>query len=340
VQVKAMLKFSGAPRSALWLLLLLGLLMLVLPACGGGEDDDDAADDDAVDDDMIAGDDDDDVTPDDDDATPADDDTPDDDTLDDDTGDDDTTPELPGTKSPIILMHGFFGWGDVGAFSYFAGVVDDLEDLGFEVFEPAVSPINSMEVRADQWVEEINARYPNQKINIIAHSQGGLDARYMISTLGWGDRVDALVTVATPHYGSAIADIAVGIIPGFAQDVIDWIMNMFGLDWDGIAQLTHEYVEETFNPANPDDPRVTYYSYQTDAEDNCFFLLEPTHFLIGLFDGANDGVVPTDSARYGIELGVESADHWSIIGQPVGLANFDHKAFYREIAYFLKDEGF
>jgi len=237
-------------------------------------------------------------------------------------------------------MHGFFGWGEAGPFSYFAGVVDDLTALGYEVVEPAVSPINSIQTRADQWVEAIHAVYGDRKINIIAHSQGGLDARYMISSLGWGDRVGALVTVATPHYGSAIADVAMGVLPGFGEDIIDWIMNMLGMDLDGVSQLTHDYVENEFNPANPDDPRVSYFSYQTDAEDNCFFMLEPTHWLIGLFDGANDGVVPTASGRWGVELGVQSADHWSIIGQPAGLANFDHKTFYRDIAEGLRNAGF
>jgi len=309
------------------LLALLSLFLLI--ACGTankGDDDDAAADDD--------------TSPAADDAADNDNDNAND-ANDDNDNDDDTTPDTPGTKYPIVLMHGFFGWGDLGAFSYFAGVVDDLTAKGYTVIEPAVSPVNSMEERAGEWVEKINAAYgPNKKINIIAHSQGGLDARYMISTLGWGDRVGALVTVATPHQGTGLSDVVMGVIPGFGQDIIDWIMNMLGLDWDGIVQLSHDYVQNEFNPANPDDPRVTYISYQTDAADNCFFLLEPTHWLLELVDGANDGVVPTASGAYGIEMGIESADHWSIIGQPLGLANFDQLTFYGDIAQLLRDHGF
>jgi triacylglycerol lipase len=286
-----------------------------------------------------AGETDDDAAPMDDDASPDDDDNDDNDNDNDDNNDD-TAPDGPGTKYPIVLMHGFFGWGYAGPFSYFAGVQDDLRAQGYDVYEPAVSPINSMEVRSAQWVAAINEHYGHRKINVIAHSQGGLDIRYMISTLGWGDRVGAVVTVSTPHYGTAIADLIVGVTPGIGEELLDWIMNMFGLDWDGIYQLSHEYVENEFNPANPDDPRVAYFSSATDAEDNCFFLLEPTHWLIGLLDGPNDGVVPVASARWGTKLGVRSADHWSIIGQPVGFANFAHLAFYRQIAAGLKAQGF
>jgi triacylglycerol esterase/lipase EstA (alpha/beta hydrolase family) len=296
-------------------ILLVLLSIVLLSACGTANKGDDDNDDNTSP-----------VTDDDDDDNDDDNDNDDNDDNDDD-NDDDTSPDYPGTKNPIVLMHGFFGWGDLGAFSYFYEVVDDLTAKGYTVIEPAVSPVNSMEERSGEWVEKINAAFgPDQKINI--------------STLGWGDRVGALVTVATPHQGTGLADVAMGLIPGFGQDIIDWIMNMFGLDWDGIVELSHDYVQNEFNPANPDDPRVTYISYQTDAEDNCFFLLEPTHSLLKLIDGANDGIVPTASAVYGIDLGIESADHWSIIGQPLGLGNFDQLAFYGNIAQQLRDHGF
>jgi len=137
-----------------------------------------------------------------------------------------------------------------------------------------------------------------------------------------------------------LADIATGLIPGIAQDVINWILNLLGMSMEGITELSHAYVENVFNPANPDDPRVGYYSFQVNAATNCFFLLQPTHLIIETFDGANDGVVDDTSANWGVHLGLESADHWSIIGQPVGLANFDQIDFYRGIAKFLRDNDY
>jgi pimeloyl-ACP methyl ester carboxylesterase len=261
-------------------------------------------------------------------------------TDDDDNDDDDTTQPLVGTQYPIVLMHGFFGWGEAGPFSYFAAVADELRSLGFEVYEPSVSPINSMAHRSDQWAERLEALIGDRKFNVISHSQGGLDARYMISTLGWGDRIGAVVMVATPNDGSGLADAAADFLPGWAVQWIDGLLNMAGMDWDGVWQISHEYVRNTFNPANPDDPRVAYYSFATDCGDNCFFLLQPTHAILEQIDGPNDGVVPTEGSDYGEFLGVLPADHWSCIGQPVGMFDFDHKRLYREIAYLLQDEGF
>jgi len=307
-----------------FLLIALVMLALLLAPLACDNDDDDDNDDVATDDDFSLG-----YDP------------PDDDAADDDDywhGDDNQIE--PGTQYPIVLMHGFFGWGAIGSLEYFNGVATDLEKRGYEVFTTVCSPINSMQVRAECAAAQIQAEYPGQRVNIISHSQGGLDARYIISTLGWGDRVAALVTVSTPHYGSAIADIIVGIIPGFAEPIVDWLMNLFGTDWDGFVQLTHDYVENEFNPANPDDPGVTYYSIQADAEENRIFLLDLSHFLIKIFDGPNDGIVPVESARYGIELETLSTDHWAIIGQPAGLTDFDYLGLYRDIALMLKEDGF
>ena len=46
-----------------------------------------------------------------------------------------------------------------------------------------------------------------RKVNIIAHSMGGLDARYAIAKLGLADRVASLVTIGTPHLGTPLANL-------------------------------------------------------------------------------------------------------------------------------------
>src|SRR5207249_8887306 len=45
-----------------------------------------------------------------------------------------------------------------------------------------------------------------RSVNIVAHSMGGLDARYAISQLGLGGRVASLITIGTPHLGTPLAD--------------------------------------------------------------------------------------------------------------------------------------
>jgi len=162
----------------------------------------------------------------------------------------------------------------------------------------------------------------------------------MISQMGWGDRIASVTMIAVPNQGSALADYAAEILPDPIEWMIDWVLNLLGMDWDGIIQISNDYVRNEFNPANPDDPRVKYYSFQTDCGNDCFFLLLPTHGLLESLEGPNDGIVPTAGSAYGENFGVLHADHWSCIGQPAGLAAFDHKTLYREIAYGLRDAGF
>ncbi|MBB6628242.1 alpha/beta fold hydrolase [Nocardioides sp. KIGAM211] len=45
-----------------------------------------------------------------------------------------------------------------------------------------------------------------QQVDVVAHSMGGLTARYLVEEAGWADRVDDLVMVATPNHGSDVID--------------------------------------------------------------------------------------------------------------------------------------
>lgn len=71
----------------------------------------------------------------------------------------------------------------------------------------AVPPSGSIEARAARLADDIAQKAQGKPVNIIAHSMGGLDSRYMISRLKPGNiEVVSLTTIATPHRGSAFAD--------------------------------------------------------------------------------------------------------------------------------------
>jgi len=174
-------------------------------------------------------------------------------------------------KAPIVMMHGMAGFTTLGPWDYFYGVKDALTADGYTVYFTKVDPFQSVEVRAQEaatQIDQILAQTGAARVHLIAHSQGGLDARYLISSLGYGNRVATLTTIATPHHGSRIADVSLGIIPGDAAGALaalgDLIVGgLTATDADlktQITEITHQYCEGTFNPANPDDPRVSYYS--------------------------------------------------------------------------------
>ena len=112
------------------------------------------------------------------------------------------------TKYPIVLEHGLGGFDELfGVFDYWFDIVDELEDGGATVFATTVSQLNSTEARGEQLIDQIEvitAITGKPKVNIIGHSHGGLDARYVAAVRP--DLVASVSTVATPHKGAALAD--------------------------------------------------------------------------------------------------------------------------------------
>jgi hypothetical protein len=262
------------------------------------------------------------------------------------------------TRHPILLVHGWTGFSNIGPLDYFFDVPGTLRDRGFPVAVAVLDPYNSVEVRSSQlaWqIDEALAVFRARKVAIIAHSQGGLDSRRAISALGYGDRVATLVTVATPHRGTPMADVALGYVPGPAQEAMAFLLNLIGAagghESDAEASfhsLSRRYVTEEFNPQNPDDPRVRYLSYAgkccilgIGCEDACDVEIAWAQPIIAGFDGDNDGMVPVESARWGDFRLVLPADHFDEVGQVAGMTNpyFDQKDFYLGLARDLAREG-
>jgi len=263
------------------------------------------------------------------------------------------------TRFPIVLVHGWTGFVQVGPLEYFYGIPGLLEGLGFPVYVAELDPYNSTEVRADQLAAEVSrflSAARSRKVNLVAHSQGGLDSRRLISTLGFGDRVSALVTVSTPHRGTPIADLALGLLPGPAEDALAFLLNLLGATAVGsesdalasFASLTEDYVQNEFNPSTPDDPRVAYTSWAgltcplgITCGDVCDVEIRFTYDLIYLMAGDNDGIVPVSSAPWGDDRGTIPADHFDEVGQLFGVTgpNFDHEEFYLGIARDLAAAG-
>lgn len=273
---------------------------------------------------------------------------------------------LPHTRHPIVLMHGMAGddaW--IGVFDYFVGVEDTLAEAGYLAVAPGVDAFNTVEARAALWqghLDELEEAGVGRRFNLIGHSQGGLDARYLASALD-DPRVASITTIATPHHGTAVADIATGVLDATplgswaADAVIDLLALMLGL---GEAELTAQVRDLSsdaaadFNEAVPDRADISYWSWagrtcvRTDWEclndnegeiTNAFFAL--TTRIVTWAEGENDGLVSVESSRWGEFLGVLPADHIDSVGihDPTATAPLDHHAFYRDEAARLASEG-
>ncbi|KYF75406.1 lipase [Sorangium cellulosum] len=265
-----------------------------------------------------------------------------------------------GPPYPIVLAHGFFGFEDfagAGYVSYFYNLKQTLAEGGEAVYTPSVDPFNSSAYRGAQLlarIEQILAETGHEKVNIIAHSQGGLDARVVAHERP--DLVASVVTVATPHLGSKVADIALQLVAHERlQDVLDDLLNAIGAPlYDQIGNETSVFASldqfstpgiAEFNARYTDAPGVFYASFggRTDRAiggSDCLALdpapfvaqfddgLDPVHPLLSLtetiLDGGfgesipNDGLVRARDARWGNFWGCLPADHFDEIGQLFG----------------------
>lgn len=290
-----------------------------------------------------------------------------------------------GAPYPIVLMHGMAGFGqlEVGPLTlpYFDGVASDLAARGESVFVTVAPAFDTSDVRADAiapQIERILARTGKRKVNLIGHSQGGLDARILASPAGHGlgDRIASITTISTPHRGSAVADAVLAAVAPLPDGPVDTFLEAFlslmqitayDLQADPhvraqVTMLTERYMNEVFNPTFVDDPRVAYRSYagRTNLRTGVFDCGDATYpndpFSLDLAQPAlaplasylegglalrvNDGLVTVDSARWGTFEQCVAADHLKEVGHVAPLDDFDAASMFRTIVARLRDEGF
>jgi triacylglycerol lipase len=270
-------------------------------------------------------------------------------------------PDKLGPPYPIVLAHGFFGFEEfagVGFATYFYGVKAHLAGAGETlVFTPAVDPFNDSTYRGQQLivhVEQILAQTGHAKVNLIGHSQGGLDARVVAHDRP--DLVASVTTFATPHQGTPVADVVLGLVQNpNAKSFVDWLVKiaaaplydqagtetalskpMHLFSEQGIAEFNAKYVDRAgvryFSLTGRSDwhlggtacqsqdapPFVTKYQSELDPIDPALSLTE------AMLDGglgnpyANDGLVRADDAKWGTFLGCVPADHLDQIGHLFG----------------------
>ncbi len=108
---------------------------------------------------------------------------------------------------PIVLAHGYLGFGALGSLNYFNNVATILKAAGAtQVVAPHVPPKGTLQQRSAQLAQAIQDQFPGQKVHVIAHSMGGLDARCMIA--GGATNIASLTTLGTPFRGTLAADVA------------------------------------------------------------------------------------------------------------------------------------
>lgn len=244
-----------------------------------------------------------------------------------------------GPPLPVVLVHGLFGFDRIGVpgarFDYFRGIARHLGTLGCHAHAVRLPAAGSVPERARELVAAIDA-LPHPRIDLIAHSLGGLDARYALTHLGLARRVRSLVTVGTPHHGTPLADLALRGPLDWARRIIGALgMPLEALEWLGTEALA------AFNAQVVDVPGVRYTCVVggMHREDSIVPLaLVPAHAYLRRVAGPNDGLVPIASQYWGETLAEIEADHFAQIGWRVDVRTaFDAAGLYAFVIARLGD---
>lgn len=267
-----------------------------------------------------------------------------------------TDTRLCATRYPLLLVHGI-GFRDLRYFNYWGRIPRELMRNGAVIYygnQEALGTVASNAEDIRRRILEIREETGCEKVNILAHSKGGLDARYAISCLGMAPYVASLTTMNTPHRGCRFVDYACRLPEGLYRWVakcFDRTFARFGDRNPDFYTATHQFsTEETarLNEQMPDAPQVYYQSYMSKMKHAfSHLLLAIPYCMIRPLEGDNDGLVSVDSARWGEFQGVISNVHSRGIshGDMIDLKREDYPGFdvtetYVQIVVALKNRGF
>ena len=265
--------------------------------------------------------------------------------------------ELCKTKYPVLMVHGVF-FRDVRFFNYWGRVPQELQRNGATIYygeqQSAATVADSareLSERIKQIVEETHCG----KVNIIAHSKGGLDSRYAISCLGMAPYVASLTTINTPHYGCAFADYLLSKLP---EKLCDFVANRYNKTLKRLGDHNPDFmgavrdltVEGTarINEVAKDSQLVVYHSYGSMMRGtySAPFPQSMTYLLSYHFSHDNDGLVDVKSAAWTPDYQVLQApgrkgiSHGDMIDlYRKNIKGFDVREFYVQLVKGLKEEG-
>lgn len=269
---------------------------------------------------------------------------------------------MSGLKFPILLVHGM-GFRDRKHINYWGRIPKVLAEEGNLIFYgnqdangSVVTNGEYLAARIRKLAEENNI----EKFNVIAHSKGGLDIRYAISTLKVNDLIASVTTINSPHngsvtldhllkfpkillkFGSKFWDIGLWIGGDRKPDTFKTIMDMRTAD------------SAEFNRMNPDDPGIYYQSYafsckKVTSDMGLWF----TNLVVRHYEGENDGLLAERAVRWtnfrghfrsATNRGISHFDQVDFRRRPLSRKKLegitDITDFYRDLVRELETMGF
>ncbi len=265
------------------------------------------------------------------------------------------------TKYPILMVHGVF-FRDSEHLNYWGRVPAELIKNGATIYyggqESAGDvPTCALQLKSSivRCLEETGA----EKVNIIAHSKGGLDSRYCISMLGMAPYVASLTTINTPHHGCEFAEYLMNKAPENLRNTVAAAYNK-GAKLAGdnnpdfikaVTDLTKAGVERLNKQMEPmayqfDNIYTQSFGSKLNHATSGKFPLNMSYHFVKHFDGYNDGLVGEDSFQWGSDYhfltnkGLRGISHADMIDlNRENIDGFDIREFYVGVVQGLKARG-
>lgn len=260
------------------------------------------------------------------------------------------------TRYPILLVHGVF-FRDYRYFNYWGRIPDALEKNGATIFygnQQSALPVAQSAAELAQRIRAIVRETNCGKLNIIAHSKGGLDIRYAAARLGIAPYLASITTINTPHRGCEFAEYLLETMPPGQQRGIAAAYNAalrkFGETPDflsAVRDLTASRCREEFDPLPaPEGVYTASVGSRLDRGGGGKFPLNFSYHLVKRFDGPNDGLVAETSFSWGQTYtcltteGKRGVSHGDVVDlNRENIPGFDVREFYVQLAADLKDRG-
>ncbi|MFC4075584.1 esterase/lipase family protein [Salinithrix halophila] len=225
-----------------------------------------------------------------------------------------TPPNMDPSKPPIVFVHGLHGTSDSwrGDTKYH-GPNDMYEIVYSRGYRTAFVELNAESQADDMWtngrllasmLKQIHQHF-GERVNIVAHSKGGVDSQAaLVHSSAW-PYVGRVITLGSPHRGSHLADLAYSWWAG-------WLAELLGRRDAGTECLQTGYMEY-FRSVTDSNANVSKNSYFTAAGTN-WGPFPSSLWLGGAYlspRGSNDGLVNVWSTYlpYGRHLFTADVDH-------------------------------
>ena len=262
------------------------------------------------------------------------------------------------TKYPILLVHGVF-FRDSNLINYWGRIPKSLKLRGATIYygsHQSALAIKDSALELASRIKFLVERSGCEKINIIAHSKGGLDCRYAISEYGIAPYVASLTTINTPHRGCLFADNLLNVtsdnlkrgvssaynaaLTELGDESPDFMAAVKDLTSEGCKALNEKLAPF---PADIFAQSVgSVMSHPTSAG----FPFNISYNYVKNFDGENDGLVGESSFSWGEKYTLLRTEgkHGISHGDMIDLARrniktFDVRKFYINLVADLKERG-